>query len=184
MACVLAGGCATETQSSGQAAAGDTAAARASFDSARSVAAGSDWTSGVVDVPAENDGIAVLRAVRVGRHEGFERITFEFEGDRMPGYRVEYVDRPVYACGSGEVVELPGDAFLSIRFEPAAAHTEQGQPTIPQREIAVDQPIIRALKRTCDFEGQVVWVTGQATPAPFAVRVLRSPLRLVVDLRG
>ena len=132
----------------------------------------------------ENDSVAVLRALRVGRHDGFERITFEFEGSRMPGYRIEYVDRPVRACGSGDVVPLPGDAWLSVRFYPAAAHTEEGSPTIGQRVIVVDQPIIRELRLTCDFEAEVTWVTGQTKPAQYTTQVLRDPLRLVLDVRN
>ena len=142
------------------------------------------WTAGIVDVQPEIDSIAVLRAVRVGRHEGFERITFEFEGSRMPGYHIEYVDRPVHACGSGDVVPLPGDAWLSVRFNPAVAHTEEGRPTIGQRVMVVDQPIIRELRLTCDFEADVMWVTGQTKPAQYATQVLRDPLRLVLDMRN
>lgn len=148
------------------------------------VAGQRQWSAGIVDVQPEVDSIAVLRAVRVGRHDDFERITFEFEGSRMPGYHIEYVDRPVHACGSGDVVPLPGDAWLSVRFNPAVAHTEEGRPTIGQRVIVVNQPIIRELRITCDFEADVMWVTGQTKPAQYTTQVLRDPLRLVLDIRN
>ena len=186
---VCAGACRGGSPAPDEAGSGGEAAVRAkpapdAAETVQPVVNEADWAAGVLDVRSENDSVAVLRAVRVGRHEGFERITFEFEGDAMPGYHIEYVDRPVYACGSGEVVPLEGDAFLSIRFSPAVAHTEQGEPTVSQREMRIGQPIVRELERTCDFEADVTWVTGQSTPAPYAARVLRSPLRLVVDLRG
>ena len=58
---------------------------------------------------------------------------FEF-ADELPGYRIEYVDRPVRQCGSGDTVPLLGDAWLSLRFYPANAHTEEGQPTVLERQ--------------------------------------------------
>src|SRR5690606_13845325 len=74
------------------------------------------WTAGLTAKPGA--GIATLSAVRTAVHDGFERILFEFS-DEMAGYHVEYIDKPVRQCGSGDVVELPGDGWLSIRFEPA-----------------------------------------------------------------
>ncbi|MBW3547299.1 MAG: hypothetical protein KY452_04060 [Actinobacteria bacterium] len=51
--------------------------------------------------PGEKRPPALLVDVRVGRHEGFERIVLEFGGDDPPGYRVGYIDPPVHADFSG-----------------------------------------------------------------------------------
>ncbi len=126
---------------------------------------------------------AVLRDVRTGRHESFDRIVFEFEGSEMPGYFIEYIDKPVRACGSGNVVPLKGDGWLQIRFEPARAHTDQGKPTLGFRELRPMMPIVLELSSTCDFEGQVEWVAGVASPNRYRVLELASPTRLVVDIR-
>jgi hypothetical protein len=77
----------------------------------------------------EAEGRGALVAVRTGRHEGFDRVTFEFEGLR-PGYQVEYVDPPITQDASGDVVEVNGNAFLQVRFEPASGFdVESGQET-------------------------------------------------------
>lgn len=134
------------------------------------------------DATRTQDGSPILRAVRTGMHAGSDRLAFEFEGSGLPAWAVEYVDRPVHDCGSGEVVPVAGDAWLQIRFIGAQAHTEAGEPTSGPRRRAVNQPVMRELVRTCDFEGQVTWVLGVATPNAYTPRVLAAPSRLVIDI--
>jgi len=142
-----------------------------------------DWTAGDTDRPATAGGMTTLAAVRIARHDGHDRVVFEFPGNGLPGYHIAYIDRPVRQCGSGEVVELAGDGWLEIRMEPAQAHDEQGNATITERALAPGLPIIREAKLTCDFEGQVTWVLGVASPNPYRVLELAAPPRLVVDVR-
>lgn len=127
-------------------------------------------------------GAALLTAVRIGRHESFDRIVFEFAGDDIPGYRIEYVDKPVRQCGSGKVVPLAGDGLLEIRFSSTNAHTEAGEPTIKTREMAPNLAVVKELKSTCDFEAEVVWAAGVASPNKYRVLELRNPTRLAVDI--
>jgi len=93
------------------------------------------------------------------------------------------VDRPVRRCGSGEVTELAGDAWLAVSFEPAAAHDEAGHPTLTAREQQPRLPVVREIELTCDFEAVVSVVIGVASPNRFRVLELASPARLVVDVR-
>lgn len=141
----------------------------------------SDWTAGIVDQPRRTAPMTTLIATRTAAHDGFDRIVFEFD-ERVPGYHVEYIDRPVRQCGSGNVTELAGDGWLEVRMYPARAHTDEGQPTIAQREFIPNLPVLLELERTCDFEGEVAWVAGVASPQRFQVRELSDPPRLVVDI--
>lgn len=141
-----------------------------------------EGTAGVVDVPRSGAGAAVLRDVRTGRQAGFDRVVFEFEGS-VPGYHVEYVDRPVRQCGSGTAVEVAGDGWLEVRMMPAHAHTEAGRPTIERRKRSLRYPVLRELESTCDFEAVVTWVLGVASPNRYRVLELQDPPRLVVDIR-
>ena len=142
----------------------------------------SDWTAGVVDVERTDGPSAVLRDVRTGVHEGFVRAVFAFD-ERVPGYHVEYVDRPVRRCGSGEPVEVAGDGWLEVRFRPAAAHTEAGEVTVAERDRRLDGPLLRQLVLTCDFEWTVTWVLGLASPNRDRLAELSDPPRLVLDVR-
>lgn len=146
------------------------------------VVAAASWTRGDTQVSGEPPGVAVLREVRTARNEGFDRIVFEFAGEYVPPFAISYVDRPVRSCGSGETVPLPGDAWLEIRLEPAAAHTEEGEPTIEDRQRSPRLPVLLGLTLTCDFEAVVTWVAAVAAPNRYRVLQLSAPPRLVVDL--
>jgi hypothetical protein len=135
-----------------------------------------------VDVARDAAPAAVLRDVRTGTHDGFERVVFTFDA-RVPGYHVEYVDKPVYHCASGEPLWLAGDAWLSVRFRIAAAHTEEGEATVAERDRRLAGPLLRQLTLTCDFEGDVTWVLGLAEPNPYRLAELSDPPRLVVDVQ-
>jgi hypothetical protein len=148
-----------------------------------SQAAGGQWTAGAVERRRPNLPPVILRAIRTGRHKGFDRVVFEFRGGSVPGYRIEYVDRPVRECGSGNTVAVAGDGWLRVRLTPAQAHTDAGRPTIAYREFRPRLPLIKELQSTCDFEGEVEWVIGVSSPNRYRVMELSNPRRLVVDIR-
>jgi hypothetical protein len=142
-----------------------------------------EGTAGIIDKKRELKEVAVLRQVRTAQHEAYDRVVFEFEGAELPGYHIEYIDKPVRSCGSGDVVALKGDGWLEIRLQPAEAHTEEGAPTVESRDRAPNQKIIKQLKLTCDFEADVTWVLGVASPNKYRVLELKNPTRLAVDIK-
>jgi len=142
-----------------------------------------EGTAGVVEKRRPEVGPVVLRDVRLARHPGFDRVVFEFEGGQLPGYKIEYVDRPVRQCGSGEVVKVAGDGWMSVRLTPAQAHTEAGKPTIKARSRRANLPVLKEMKIICDFEADVEWVLGMASPNRYRVLELAGPARLVVDIK-
>lgn len=137
-------------------------------------------TAGIVEVKREGP-VQRQVGIRTGRHQGYERVVFEFETG-VPGYHLEYIDKPVRACGSGDVVELPGDGWLQVRLYPAQAHTDEGAATIAERELSPKYDVMLELERTCDFEGVVTWVVGTASPNRYRVFELTDPPRLVLDI--
>jgi hypothetical protein len=131
-------------------------------------------------------GMPILAAVRTGRHEGFERIAFEFRG-RAPGYRAEYLTGPAIACGSGDTVHVEGAAILSISFTPADAHEfdgEKARSSIPERVLKPAQSggAIREARLTCDFEGEVAWAIGLAARRPMRAWSLGGRSVIVLDV--
>ena len=82
--------------------------------------------------PAQGEALstrlALLTDVRLGRHEGYDRIVFEFLPGGRPGYRVRFVRPPIVEDASGNEVEVDGEAFLSIRLEPALGLRPRGKP--------------------------------------------------------
>lgn len=148
--------------------------------------AGSDTPSPTIGKTSaeatRTDGTAILRDVRTGAHPGADRVTFEFDGAGLPAWEVEYVDRPVRDCGSGDAVPVAGDGWLEIRFVGAQAHTDAGEPTSGPRSRTVNQPVMLELVRTCDFEGHVTYVVGVGSPNAYTPLVMEAPSRLVIDI--
>lgn len=140
-------------------------------------------TAGNTEKKNEINGTAVLREIRTAEHGNYDRIVFEFIGAQLPGYHIEYIDKPVRACGSGNVVSLKGDAWLEVRFTPSQAHDENGKPTIKGREQTPKHKTIKELKLTCDFEADVTSVLGVASPNKYRVLELNNPTRLAIDIK-
>ena len=148
-----------------------------------SAAQAKGWTASIIDKRKPDLHPVTLRKIRAGRHAGFDRVVFEFGGGAVPGYHIEYVDRPVRACGSGDTVKVAGDGWLSVRLVPAQAHTDAGRPTVKYRERRLRFPILKELQSTCDFEGEVEWVLGVSSPNRYRVMELSDPARLVIDIK-
>jgi hypothetical protein len=140
-------------------------------------------TVGIIKNHAPEVPAVILKDVRTGTHAGFDRVVFEFTGTTMPGYELEYVDKPVRQCGSGNVVQMAGDGWLRVKFTPANAHTEEGKPTVLKREIYPKYPNIIDIKSICDFEAEVAWVLGVKSPKQYRVLELLNPTRVVVDVK-
>ena len=131
--------------------------------------------------PREDPGAVVLRDVRTGDQQTFDRVVFEMEGPKLPEYDVKYVPRPVH-CGSGLPVQVDGRAFLQVRLSPARAHTEAGAPTVATLQRKVRLPVIREVRESCDFEAEVTWVVGLSARKEYHVLELEEPARLVIDI--
>lgn len=136
---------------------------------------------------ATNTRTALLTAVRAARHEGFDRVVFQFRGP-LPGYDVRYVRRPVRQDGSGRIVRVKGAHVARIRMENAldADLTRPGAPltyTGPMR-FTPGTPQVAELVRTGGFEGILTWAAGLRDRVDFRVSTLKSPSRLVVDFRN
>jgi len=164
----------------------DSAAAhspRADSAAAPSPAPQADWTAGRTQRRRRPGGVATLREVRTAPNAGFDRFVVALGSHPIPGYRIEYVDRPVHQCGSGEATKIAGDGWLSITLHDARAHDDQGRATIQQRERALSLPVLREWEFTCDFEAEVQIVLGVASPNRYRVLELANPSRLVIDIQ-
>jgi hypothetical protein len=114
----------------------------------------------------------------------FDRVVFDFDGLRLPPkYTVEYVNGAVSECGSGEDVPLAGTAKLKIRFQTSQAHTEDGHPTVIDRNRTLNLPNLKQLVVTCDFEGEVEIVLGLQTKRPYRAVELVNDSKLVIDVK-
>jgi hypothetical protein len=119
-----------------------------------------------------------LEGVRVVEHESGDRIVLTFAGDGSPGWTVRYVDEAV-VDGSGEVVELDGDAIMQLDL--FGTPTQASGTTRPMhRRLAGDVVDLHALRAWEGVTQVFLGIDGGRTP--FRVSALATPSRLVVDL--
>lgn len=132
-------------------------------------------------------GLLTVTDVRVGRHDRFDRVVFDLDGEGTPGWNVEYVDE-AHDDGSGELVDVDGDAILSVRISGTAMPTDSGveeydgttvDPDDDPDEESVEEVVYRFW-----FEGYTTAFIGvDGDPSPFRVFALEDPARVVVDVQ-
>jgi hypothetical protein len=182
------GGASADTSSRLPAFANDTAKVTKA-DSARSdsakVAANAvetGWTSGVRETQ-HAAATATLRGLRAAANAGFDRLVLDFGDGPIPGWRAEYVTRPVTQCGSGEPVDLGTPAVLTVHLRYTQAHDDAGRATVRQRDLPLNMGVMKRMVMICDFEGEVELAIGAAQAQPYRVTELQNPSRLAIDIQ-
>ena len=117
-----------------------------------------------------------LTAVSVGRHASYDRVVFTFSGG-TPGYTVRYVNE-VRSDAKGDLVALPGQAFLRIVFHPASGYRSYSGPS----SISPIFPALLQVRAAGDFEGYLSFGAGLSQRAGFRVFTLTQPYRVVIDV--
>lgn len=124
----------------------------------------------------------ILREVRSGGRDEFDRVVFEFVGDLPPGFRVEYIDKLTRKCGSNEM-KASGGTWLLVRMTPAQAHNESGRSSVGQVGFDEELAVVRRLQQVCDADGQVEWLIEVSERKPYRAEILPEPTRLVIDIK-
>ncbi|MDF9876467.1 AMIN-like domain-containing (lipo)protein [Cellulosimicrobium cellulans] len=131
------------------------------------------------------DAALTVTDVRVGHHDGYDRVVFELGGTGTPGWRVEYVDQPV-DDGKGDVVAVDGDAYLQVMISGSGYPMDTGvdeyagpNPVRAGDDSEVEEVLLRGV-----FEGYTQAFVGvDDEQRPFRVFSLEDPTRVVVDVR-
>lgn len=134
----------------------------------------------VAQAEAPAPTVPLLTSVRAAHHPGFDRIVFEFWGGLPASRQVSYVSE-IVEDGSGRVLPVAGRALLSVRFEQARAHKNDGTVLTPPTHVYPLPNILTAV-RSGDFEAVVGYGIGLAKREPFRVSTLSNPPRVVIDI--
>lgn len=139
--------------------------------------------SEVAESDADGQVDLVVADVRVGAHDGFDRVVFDLTGSGTVGWRVAYDEDP-RLDGSGAPVALAGRHTLVVIVrgtgmpEPDETAYDPPQRLVPGTGLSTVTEVLR----TTPFEGQVLAYIGTRDEAPFRVLRLTDPERLVVDV--
>lgn len=128
-------------------------------------------------------GFGVLREVRTGRHAGFDRVVFEFEGD-VPSYWVRYAG-VLRSGGGGVPVPMRGTALLEVTL--SGVQTSEHEPPYDVtfrggRRYAPAQRVVRQVTGTGEYEATDHFGIALTGRSGFRVLELDGPSRLAIDV--
>ena len=117
--------------------------------------------------------------VRVGRHDGYERVVLDVGGGGQPGWDARYVDDPRHQ-GSGDPVDVDGDAVLVVDVTNVGHPEDTGVAMYdgPSR-LAVGDTILEVVVGST-FEGHTQVFLGVAGQQRFRVQWIDGSV--VVDV--
>lgn len=133
--------------------------------------------------PGANANTWTLKDIRIVEHEYFDRIVFEFDGEKTPGYELQYLEFPARLCNSGIRVRTQGQEQIQLMIRSARASNDDGT-TPTQERYKLSLPIMRELVRTCDQDGTLTFVVGTSSRKKFRLGELQNPPRIMLDLRN
>ena len=125
---------------------------------------------------------AQITDVRIGTHDGYDRVVFEFDSG-LPNAVIEGALPPFHADGSGFEIEVAGSAFLRVRMEGASRVSPDGVVTYDgPTDFEPDFDRLVQLVEGGDFEAVSTWYLGLDGAGCFRVLTLSDPSRLVIDI--
>lgn len=125
----------------------------------------------------------VVTDVRVGSHEGFDRVVFEIGGEGQAGWTIAYDDEPT-SDGSGEPVEVAGGAALRASLTNIAMPPDAPE-GVDRWEGDVAGPaggVVTEVVEDVLFEGMHTFFVGVDEERPYRVARLSDPQRVVIDI--
>jgi hypothetical protein len=137
------------------------------------------------------DGVFMnLADVRVGAHNGYDRIVFEFTEPKpnpagnggIPHYEVRSAKPPFTQDPSDMPLDVYGDAFVQLVVQGATGYDFDGNPTYGgSRVITPGFGTLAQAAQSGDFEATLSWIMGLSRPTCWQVQELHNPDRLVID---
>jgi hypothetical protein len=128
--------------------------------------------------------------VRVGAHNGYDRIVFEFAAPSpnpggksgIPRYEIRTAKPPFSEDPSDMPIQVEGDAFARIVFQGASGYDFDGNATyLGSRRLTPGFGTLAQVVEGGDFEATLTWILGLSRPTCWQIQELHSPDRLVID---
>jgi hypothetical protein len=121
--------------------------------------------------------------VRVGTHDGFDRVVFEFT-DGTPEFTLDRASPPFVQDGSGNPIEVEGESYLRLVMRGGTKQTDDGTSSYDgSRDFDPGFPMLVDLIEGGDFEAQSTWYLGLSEEACVSVTLLEDEPRIVIDIQ-
>jgi hypothetical protein len=138
------------------------------------------------EMPIEGVGTvdrAQITDVRVGTHDGYDRVVIEFD-EGIPPFTLDDATPPLTADPSGMEMDVEGSAFWSLVLQGGTRVTVDGTMSYDGRtDFTPDFPALAELVEAGDFEAVSSWYIGLHEPTCARVMTLTAPSRLVIDIQ-
>lgn len=135
--------------------------------------------------PIHGDGTvarAQLSDVRVGTHDDYDRIVFEYQNG-VPELDITQATPPLLADASGMELDVDGNAFLQIVMHGATKQTDAGGSSYTgSTDFTPGYDQLAELIEGGDFEAVNTWYAGLNANACVRAFTLNNPSRIVVDV--
>jgi hypothetical protein len=143
------------------------------------------WICGEpITVGATGTEVVHTADVRVGTHDGYDRIAFEYFEDGMPEVDVREAAPPFTEDASGNPMIVNGNPVFQITLTGATKLADDGSVTYSGlTEFEPDFPQLVHLTERGDFEAVNSWYAGLSGGDCLRVTVLTDPSRVVVDVQ-
>jgi hypothetical protein len=148
-------------------------------------------TSEEGETSSEESGVFMnLTDVRVGAHDGYDRIVFEFTEPKpnpagnggVPYYEIRAAKPPFTQDPSDMPLEVFGDSFVQLIVQGATGYDFDGNPTYGgSRVLTPGFGTLAQAAQAGDFEATLSWIMGLSRPTCWQVQELHNPDRLVID---
>ncbi|MEE6288431.1 hypothetical protein V2J52_12265 [Georgenia sp. MJ173] len=127
-------------------------------------------------------GMLLPVGLRVGDHDGFDRVVVDLEGDAVPGWRIEYVDEAI-TDGKGDRLDVDGDAVLQV-YVTGTRYPDEGEDHLDGAMVLDGEDVVEEVHYVGTFEGLTQLFIGvDDGRAEFRAFALAEPARLVIDIR-
>jgi hypothetical protein len=135
--------------------------------------------------PIHGDGTvarAQLTDVRVGTHDDYDRIVFQYENG-VPELDITRATPPLLADASGMELNVDGNFFLQILMHGATKQTDAGGSSYTgSTDFTPGFDQLAELIEGGDFEAVNTWYAGLNADACVRAFTLGNPSRIVVDI--
>jgi hypothetical protein len=132
--------------------------------------------------PATVAGITNYTDVRVGTHDGFDRVVIEFNAG-TPEFILERDEAPFEKEPGGIPADVQGESVLHLVLRNGTAMMESGEISYDGPfDLDPDFPLLVDVVHGGDFEAQTAWFIGLSGEACVRAMVLTDPARIVIDV--
>ena len=131
-----------------------------------------------------DDGHAHLTDITVSSEDGFDRITFTYIEDSIPGWVVESAHAPFVDDPRGQPMDVAGTSVYLITIRGGTSQADDGTSTYdgPHNFEPGYEQIVQLVERG-DFEATNSWYLGLNGGECLRAFTLTNPTRIVIDVQ-